>query len=78
MVGEIRDRETALMAVESALTGHLVLSTLHTNDAPGALSRLRRWASSPFSRRVPSTVSWLSGWFGSFVRPLQGSVSAHG
>ena len=38
MVGEIRDRETAQIAVESALTGHLVLSTLHTNDAPGALS----------------------------------------
>ena len=35
MVGEIRDRETAQIAVESALTGHLVLSTLHTNDAPG-------------------------------------------
>jgi type IV pilus assembly protein PilB len=40
MVGEIRDRETAQIAVESALTGHLVLSTLHTNDAPGALTRL--------------------------------------
>lgn len=40
MVGEIRDRETAQIAVESALTGHLVLSTLHTNDAPSAVSRL--------------------------------------
>ena len=40
MVGEIRDYETAKIAVESALTGHLVLSTLHTNDAPGAISRL--------------------------------------
>lgn len=40
MIGEIRDRETARMAVESALTGHLVLSTLHTNDAAGALTRL--------------------------------------
>ena len=39
MVGEIRDRETAQIAVESALTGHLVLSTLHTNDAPGAITR---------------------------------------
>jgi len=39
-VGEIRDRETADMAVRSALTGHLVFSTLHTNDAPGALTRL--------------------------------------
>ncbi len=40
MVGEIRDRETADMAVQAALTGHLVLSTLHTNDAPSALTRL--------------------------------------
>ncbi|MGM0607574.1 MAG: type IV-A pilus assembly ATPase PilB [Candidatus Muiribacteriota bacterium] len=40
MVGEIRDSETAEIAIESALTGHLVLSTLHTNDAPGAVSRL--------------------------------------
>lgn len=40
MVGEIRDRETALMAVRAASTGHLVLSTLHTNDAPGAIARL--------------------------------------
>ena len=40
MVGEIRDRETAEMAVQAALTGHLVLSTLHTNDAPAAISRL--------------------------------------
>lgn len=40
MVGEIRDRETANIAVQSALTGHLVLSTLHTNDAPGAITRL--------------------------------------
>jgi len=40
MVGEIRDRETAEMAVQAALTGHLVLSTLHTNDAPAAIARL--------------------------------------
>ncbi len=40
MVGEIRDLETAQMAVQAALTGHLVLSTLHTNDAPSAISRL--------------------------------------
>ncbi len=40
MVGEIRDRETADMAVQAALTGHLVLSTLHTNDAPAAITRL--------------------------------------
>jgi len=41
MVGEIRDQETADIAVQAALTGHLVLSTLHTNDAPGAVTRLR-------------------------------------
>src|SRR6266496_3769438 len=40
LIGEIRDRETALIAMEAALTGHLVLSTLHTNDAPSALPRL--------------------------------------
>jgi general secretion pathway protein E len=40
MIGEIRDLETAQMAVQAALTGHLVLSTLHTNDAPSALTRL--------------------------------------
>lgn len=41
MVGEIRDKETATIAIEAALTGHLVLSTLHTNDAPGAVTRLQ-------------------------------------
>jgi type IV pilus assembly protein PilB len=40
MIGEIRDRETALLAIEASMTGHLVLSTLHTNDAPSAISRL--------------------------------------
>jgi type IV pilus assembly protein PilB len=42
MVGEIRDGETARIAIEAALTGHLVLSTLHTNDAPGAITRLAK------------------------------------
>jgi type IV pilus assembly protein PilB len=41
MVGEIRDAETARIAVEAALTGHMVLTTLHTNDAPGAITRLQ-------------------------------------
>lgn len=40
MVGEMRDQETAMIAIEAALTGHLVISTLHTNDAPGAIARL--------------------------------------
>jgi type IV pilus assembly protein PilB len=48
MVGEIRDAETARIAVESALTGHLVLSTLHTNDAPSALTRLTEMGIEPF------------------------------
>jgi len=48
MIGEIRDQETALIAVESALTGHLVLSTLHTNDAPGALARITEMGVEPF------------------------------
>jgi type IV pilus assembly protein PilB len=48
MVGEIRDGETAKIAVEAALTGHLVLSTLHTNDAPSAISRLTEMGIEPF------------------------------
>ena len=48
MVGEIRDGETAQIAVEAALTGHLVLSTLHTNDAPGAITRLTEMGIEPF------------------------------
>ena len=48
MVGEIRDMETAKIAVESALTGHLVFSTLHTNDAPGAVTRLGEMGVEPF------------------------------
>jgi type IV pilus assembly protein PilB len=48
MVGEIRDRETAHIAIEAALTGHLVLSTLHTRDAPSALGRLIDMGIEPF------------------------------
>ncbi|MCL4079157.1 Flp pilus assembly complex ATPase component TadA [Coriobacteriia bacterium Es71-Z0120] len=48
LVGEIRDQETAKIAIESALTGHLVLSTLHTNDAPGAITRLIEMGVEPF------------------------------
>ncbi|MCX7886250.1 MAG: type IV-A pilus assembly ATPase PilB [Verrucomicrobiae bacterium] len=48
MVGEIRDSETADIAVKAALTGHLVLSTLHTNDAPGAIARLVDMGIEPF------------------------------
>ncbi len=48
MVGEIRDVETAKISIEAALTGHLVLSTLHTNDAPSALTRLSEMGVEPF------------------------------
>jgi type IV pilus assembly protein PilB len=48
MVGEIRDRETAALAIEASLTGHLVLSTIHTNSAPGAISRLINMGVDPF------------------------------
>ncbi len=48
MVGEIRDAETAQIAIEAALTGHLVLSTLHTNDAPSAVTRLTEMGIEPF------------------------------
>src|SRR5207253_6769692 len=55
MVGEIRDGETAKIAIEAALTGHFVLSTLHTNDAPSALPRLVEMGVEPFL--VGSAVS---------------------
>src|SRR3712207_5142209 len=48
MVGEVRDRETAQISIEAALTGHLVLTTLHTNDAPGAITRLIEMGIEPF------------------------------
>jgi type II secretory ATPase GspE/PulE/Tfp pilus assembly ATPase PilB-like protein len=54
MVGEIRDNETADIAVQAALTGHLVLSTLHTNDAPSAVTRLINMGIDPFL--ISSTV----------------------
>ena len=59
MVGEIRDRETAQIAIESALTGHLVLSTLHTNDAPMSVVRLIEMGIEPFL--VASGVSCVVG-----------------
>ena len=48
MVGEIRDGETARISIEAALTGHFVLSTLHTNDAPSAITRLNEMGVEPF------------------------------
>ncbi|MFA5606279.1 MAG: ATPase, T2SS/T4P/T4SS family [Leucobacter sp.] len=48
LVGEIRDKQTAMLSVEAALTGHLVMSTLHTNDAPSALTRLIEMGCEPY------------------------------
>ncbi|MCP5543726.1 MAG: type II/IV secretion system protein [Akkermansiaceae bacterium] len=48
MIGEMRDKETATIGIQAALTGHLVLSTLHTNDAPGAVTRLVDMGCEPF------------------------------
>src|SRR5207253_8451073 len=48
LVGEIRDKETAEIAVQASLTGHLVFSTLHTNDAPSAIARLLDLGLEPF------------------------------
>ena len=59
MVGEIRDRETAQIAIESALTGHLVLSTLHTNDAASAVTRLVDMGVEPFL--VASAIDCVVG-----------------
>ncbi|KKU53326.1 MAG: hypothetical protein A3G60_03375 [Candidatus Ryanbacteria bacterium RIFCSPLOWO2_12_FULL_47_9c] len=59
MVGEIRDRETAQLAVHAALTGHLVLSTLHTNDAIGVIPRLIDMGVDPFL--IPSTLVMAMG-----------------
>jgi type IV pilus assembly protein PilB len=56
MVGEIRDGETARISIEAALTGHFVLSTMHTNDAPGAVTRLHEMGVEPFV-----TAAALSG-----------------
>lgn len=57
MVGEIRDPETAQVAIQASLTGHLVFSTLHTNDAPGAVTRLLDMGVEPFL--VTSTVTGI-------------------
>jgi type IV pilus assembly protein PilB len=59
MVGEMRDLETAQIAIQASLTGHLVLSTLHTNDAPGAVTRLVDMGTEPFL--VSSTLMAVLG-----------------
>jgi len=59
MVGEVRDLETAQIAIQASLTGHLVLSTLHTNDAPGAITRLIDMGTEPFL--ISSTLMAVLG-----------------
>ena len=59
MVGEMRDFETAMMAVQASLTGHLVMTTLHTNDAAGAITRLIDMGVAPF--RISSTLAGVLG-----------------
>lgn len=59
MVGEMRDLETAMMAVQASLTGHLVLTTLHTNDSAGAITRLIDMGVAPF--RISSTLAGVVG-----------------
>ena len=56
MVGEIRDLETANIAIQAAQTGHLVLSTLHTNDAPSTLARLRNMGTAPYNIAASVTL----------------------
>ena len=58
MVGEVRDLETANIAIQAAQTGHLVLSTLHTNDAPAALVRLRNMGTAPYN--IAASVSLVT------------------
>ena len=68
MVGEIRDRETAGMAIQSALTGHLVFSTLHTNDAATAIRACSIWAPNPICWPVQLSGVLASDWFARFAQ----------
>jgi len=83
LIGEIRDRVTAQLAIEAALTGHLVLSTLHTNDAPSAMTRLIEMGIEPFL--VGSSVDCvlaqrlarrLCGWCKQEYEPTAAELSA--
>ena len=76
LIGEIRDRATAQLAVEAALTGHLVLSTLHTNDAPSAVTRLIEMGVEPFLVGSSLDAVLSSAAFPPTVRMVQGSLRA--
>jgi len=67
MIGEMRDLETARIAVQSALTGHLVLSTLHTNDAAGGVTRLLDMGLEEYLLTSTVNASWRNGWSGGCV-----------
>ena len=62
MVGEIRDKETAAMAIHAALTGHLVLSTLHTNNAAGVVPRLIDMGVDPYLIAPTLLMVISKGW----------------
>ena len=68
MVGEMRDLETAQISIQASLTGHLVLSTLHTNDAPGAVTRLMDMGVEPFLISSTLMAVLASGWCGPSAR----------
>ena len=68
MVGEIRDLETAEIAIRAALTGHLVFSTLHTNDAPSAITRLIDMGAEDYLIASSLLGCWRSVWSGSSAR----------
>jgi type IV pilus assembly protein PilB len=81
MIGEIRDKETAEIAIEAALTGHLVLATLHTNDAPGAASRLIQMGVEPFlvaaTLRAVVAQRLVRKLCDSCKRPVEHSAAVH-
>ena len=73
MVGEIRDRETADIAIRAALTGHLVFSTLHTNDAPSAITRLIDMGVENYLITSRWWPCWRSAWCASSARTAKSS-----
>ena len=74
MVGEVRDAETAEIAVQAALTGHLVFSTLHTNDAAGAISRLLEMGVQDYLLSSSLLGVWRSVWCAASVRLAEKEV----
>jgi type IV pilus assembly protein PilB len=74
MVGEVRDRETAEMVINASLTGHLVFSTLHTNDAVGAVSRLIDLGVKPFLVASALRAILANVWCEKYAAPAGGIV----